>query len=656
MEYYMEPRNNQEPSKQKVAPRTLKNRRSKPRRRQKTRTKAKKRVPKQEVKEVVEEESPVGPMDHQLIERITLRNTMGDDVETLRGDLERLKERGTRFKGMSPSDEDKYEYGRRYTFDNDDIYNPRYNIPKRKIKAFKKNREAFMDIHRREYERIKEKELRKGNEVDPYPRPIEVEDDILQKSFMPEYLYIPEKRLRMKDEEEQFKEGMKILYKEGETPPELYKINERMIEEEMDDNSEDGYLHSPDERKEIIDHYNKIHTQMVDKEILEDELSDGDNIEEFYEKKIKYYENPTILGCMKLKEMLDKDPSLYRDKKFAETYITPCRDNKLLTEVFINNFDNVLPELIMAPHVHIKDYLTAASESRDNKKKYPDGRIMYGAKYFPPIIVDSALEILGEMGLYVLVDPFYFRGKDRFPGDRTYLITPCNSFYMLALNFKYMKKDKDVLIKKENINIARPGAVDEYEADGVYIKSLGMDGIDALKLFFDKLEERYMILVTRGHIPEDEKVDIEQTKRFFILLLLGVKSAHRDYDDYYIKHMAHLEDKQKGKISTAYTRLYRHYKGIPDSSEYNPVTKKNEGRHWKMELKRDKMAHSENILQVSDFIDALIKEYKELFTIYISKRDNRNYDPELVFDYYGNVQQLHDRFSTEEELTNRYGY
>ena len=67
------------------------------------------------------------------------------------------------------------------------------------------------------------------------------------------------------------------------------------------------------------------------------------------------------------------------------------------------------------------------------------------------------------------------------------------------------------------------------------------------------------------------------------------------------------------------------------------------------------MAHSENILQVSDFIDALIKEYKELFTIYISKRDNHNYDPELVFDYYGNVQQR-DRFSTEEELMNRYGY
>ena len=53
---------------------------------------------------------------------------------------------------------------------------------------------------------------------------------------------------------------------------------------------------------------------------------------------------------------------------------------------------------------------------------------------------------------------------------------------------------------------------------------------------------------------------------------------------------------------------------------------------------------------------ALIKEYKELYTIYLNRRDNRNYKPELVFDYYGNVQQLHDRFSTEEELTNRYGY
>lgn len=46
------------------------------------------------------------PMDNQLIERVILRNTMGDDVETLRGDLERLKERGARFEGMSPSDEE----------------------------------------------------------------------------------------------------------------------------------------------------------------------------------------------------------------------------------------------------------------------------------------------------------------------------------------------------------------------------------------------------------------------------------------------------------------------------------------------------------------------------------------------------------------------
>ena len=120
-------------SKRRVASRTQKNRKSKSgRSRPKTRSKAKKRIPK---KEVVEEESSDGPMDHQLIERITLRNTMGDDIETLRGDLERLKERGSRFEGMSPSDEDKYEYGRRYTFDKDDIYQPRFNIPKRKIKG-----------------------------------------------------------------------------------------------------------------------------------------------------------------------------------------------------------------------------------------------------------------------------------------------------------------------------------------------------------------------------------------------------------------------------------------------------------------------------------------------------------------------------------------
>ena len=614
-------------SKRRVASRTQKNRKSRSgRSRPKTKSKAKKRVPK---KEVIEEESPDGPMDHQLIERITLRNTMGDDVETLRGDLERLKERGTRFEGMSPSDEDKYEYGRRYTFDKDNIYQPRANIPWRQTKAFKKNKEALMDMHRRDYERTKEKQLIKGNEVDPYPSPINVEDDILQNSFMPEYLYIPEERLLMKDEEEQYREGNKLLYGD-EIPPELYKLNE----EEMDVNSEDGYLHTPEERKELIDHYNKTQTLRVDKEILKDELSDGGNIEEFYEKKIKYYENPSILGCMKLKEMLDNDPSLYQDKKFAATYITPCRDNKLLTEVFINNFDNVLPDFIMPPHVHIKDYLTAASESLDNRKKYPDGRKMYGTKYFPPIIVDSMLEILEEMGLYVFVDPFYFRGRNRFPGDKTYLITPCNSFHMLALNFKYMKKDKDVFVKRENISIEH----NKYEAEGVYIKSLGVDGIDALKHVLDKLEERYLNLVMRGYIPEDEQVDIEQTKRFFILLLMGVVPADSEYDEYYRKSIFILGDRIDKSASKAFTKIIGHHKGIPDIGDYNKETKRNEGKLKKRELKDTDMAHYENILEVDKFKRELMKDFKELHTIYLNRRDGRtgerSYTPEAYFDYY----------------------
>ena len=610
-------------SKRRVASRTQKNRKSRlGRSRPKTKSKAKKRVPK---KEVIEEESSDGPMDHQLIERITLRNTMGDDVETLRGDLERLKERGTRFEGMTPSDEDKYEYGRRYTFDKDDIYQPRFNIPKRKIKAFKKNKEALMDMHRRDYERTKEKQLIKGNEVAPYPSPINVEDDILQNSFMPEYLYIPEERLLMKDEEEQYREGNKLLYGD-EIPPELYKLNE----EEMDVNSEDGYLHTPEERKELIDHYNKTHTLMVDKEILKDELSDGGNIEEFYEKKIKYYENPTILGCMKLKEMLDNDPSLYQDKKFAATYITPCRDNKLLTEVFINNFDNVLPDFIMPPHVHIKDYLTAASESLDNRKKYPDGRKMYETKYFTPFILKTLLKILEEMGLYVYTDPFYFRGRNRFPGDKTYLITPCNSFHMLALNFKYMKKDKDVFVKRENISIEG----NKYEAEGVYIKSLGVDGIDALKHVLDKLEEEYNF---HTHLRGQE-VNIEQTKRFFILLLMGVVPAHREYDEYYRKSIFILGDRIDRSASKALTKIIGHRKGIPDIRDYNEETKRNEGKLKKRELKDTDMAHYENILEVDKFKRELMKDFKELHTIYLNRRDGRtgerSYTPEAYFDYY----------------------
>ena len=288
----------------------------------------------------------------------------------------------------------------------------------------------------------------------------------------------------------------------------------------------------------------------------------------------------------------------------------------------------------MPPHVHIKDYLTAASVSLDNRKKYPDGRKMYGTKYFPPIIVDSMLEILEEMGLYVFVDPFYFRGRNRFPGDKTYLITPCNSFHMLALNFKYMKKDKDVFVKRKNISIEH----NKYEAEGVYIKSLGIDGIDALKHVLDKLEEEYNTLIMRGYIPEDEQVDIEQTKRFFILLLMGVVPADSEYDEYYRKSIFILGDRIDKSASKALTKIIGHRKGVPDSSAYNPVTKRNEGKLKKRELKDTDMAHYENILEVDKFKRELMKDFKELHTIYLNRRDGRtgerSYTPEVYFDYY----------------------
>ena len=70
-----------------------------------------------------------------------------------------------------------------------------------------------------------------------------------------------------------------------------------------------------------------------------------------------------------------------------------------------------------------------------------------------------------------------------------------------------------------------------------------MDGIDVLKMCLYKLEERYITLVMRGYIPEDEQIDIEQTKRFFILLLMGVVTADSEYDEYYRKSIFILGDR-----------------------------------------------------------------------------------------------------------------
>jgi hypothetical protein len=201
---------------------------------------------------------------------------------------------------------------------------------------------------------------------------------------------------------------------------------------------------------------------------------------------------------------------------------------------------------------------------------------------------------------------------------------------MLALNFKYMKKDKDVFVKRENISIEG----NKYEAEGVYIKSLGVDGIDALKHVLDKLEEEYNFHTNlRG-----QEVNIEQTKRFFILLLMGVVPADSEYDEYYRKSIFILGDRIDRSASKAYTEIIRHRSGIPDIRDYNKVTNRNDGELKKRELKDTDMAHYENTLQVHNFKRELMKDFKELHTTYLNRRDGRtgerSYTPEAYFDYY----------------------
>ena len=165
-----------------------------------------------------------------------------------------------------------------------------------------------------------------------------------------------------------------------------------------------------------------------------------------------------------------------------------------------------------------------------------------------------------------------------------------------------------------------------------------MDGIDVLKMFLYKLEERYITLVMRGYISEDEQINIEQTKRFFILLLMGVVPADSGYDDYYRKSMFILGDRINSSASKAFTKIIGHRKGIPDIRDYNEGTKRNEGKLKKRELKDTDMAHYENILEVDKFKRELMKDFKELHTIYLNRRDGltgeRSYTPEVYFDYY----------------------
>ena len=84
-----------------------------------------------------------------------------------------------------------------------------------------------------------------------------------------------------------------------------------------------------------------------------------------------------------MKKQTDANPKLFNDRNYLNRMIKPCKDNKLLTEVYINNFDNIPSQFIVSQNIDIQDHLL--SVSRETSMVQGTSKA-YISKYFPKCI------------------------------------------------------------------------------------------------------------------------------------------------------------------------------------------------------------------------------------------------------------------------------
>uniref|UniRef100_A0A6C0F6R8 Uncharacterized protein n=1 Tax=viral metagenome TaxID=1070528 RepID=A0A6C0F6R8_9ZZZZ len=584
-------------------------------------------------------------MDDELITRITNRNMLGRDVNTIRDKMEGIESiRDTYL--FSGFDKSKYRYGKKYFFPEREhgLYSNKRGHPI--IIAKNKNREALLDIHRRSEKLLRESKMKLGkeDEIRPYPPPEQIEEELIEE-YIPEYLYVvnmPEDE-KMKAKAEWEETVLQVLY-EGEEIPELVPLTEEDIKPWRDGTweKENEYIHSPETVKELKEHYRKYHDAYVTAARPDALLETGEKIKDVYQKQLRYYDGQTIMGCTKMKKQTDVNPKLFNDRNYLNQMIKPCKDNKLLTEVYINNFDNIPSQFIVSQNIDIRDHLLSVSRETSMVQ---GTRKTYISKYFPKCIIKGILHGLENLGLYQSgrmdwrsVNQLHerttigiHRNAARSPHERYssvhFLIKPTNSFYMIAMMFKEM--DTDV---PKYLEVGKQLTVTHKEwqtESGMYIPKSSIKGIDALKLFLDNLElyykeEKEKYELGDKYNPEYEDIDfdtydIEKTKRIFILMLMGLVGGDEQGENVSIQKITQLRERIREGSSSSYTTIYKHYKGLPKVEDYDEKLKKNTGKPVKKMVKTDVLAGHLNMLDMYGWYTDLIDEYEELFVYFLNK-------------------------------------
>ena len=420
------------------------------------------------------------PIPFPFEKRILTNQILGNDIETVIDRMEKLDDtRNENIDLLKNIDQSMYDYGKKYT-EGKGYYGSTKEIEDM-IRFRNKNREALTDIYKQMNKKSRKPMLMNKDDLE-----YKIVTDVI-----PDYIYHEPGSREYFLGKEKYDKWLTKLYDFNMVDEGKRRVLEPITEEDGEKYGDDKFIHSNKRVQELKDYYQKIENIKDFNENYENEM----NILEHIKYKL---ENLDILDCHNIRRstrLLLTDIRLYKDNEFLRKYIEPCKDNKLLTEVYINTFYSVPIELIQ-PDINVSvdeainkipaDYLPY----RNDQKKL--------------------LEILEHIGIYKKNC-----GRHEAPGNPandSIIVPPTDFLYLLA---RFLRN-----ANKENIKIqwAKDSPFGPYR-NIEYLR--GHDGEDVLR---DILWELELYLKEKNYEETQRLFDfnIEKTKRYFILILMGL--------------------------------------------------------------------------------------------------------------------------------------
>ena len=349
------------------------------------------------------------PIPYPFEKRILTNQILGNDIETVIDRMEKLDD--TRIENtdlLKNMDQSMYDYGKKYT-EGKGFYGSTKEIQDM-IQFRNKNREALTDIYKQMNKKSRKPMLMNKDDLE-----YKIVTDVI-----PDYIYHEPGSREYLSSKEKYDEWLTKLYDFNMVDLDKRPVLEPIIEEDGESYGEDKFIHSKERVQELKDYYQKIENIKDFNENYDNEM----NILEHIKYKL---ENLDILDCHNIRRntrLLLTDIKLYKDNEFLRKYIESCKDNKLLTEVYINTFYSVPIELIQ-PDTHrysgIKEHINAIPADylpyRNDQKKL--------------------LEILEHIGVYKKNAHNHREGHANDP----IRVPPTNNLYLLARFLRNAKKE-----------------------------------------------------------------------------------------------------------------------------------------------------------------------------------------------------------------------